>query len=133
MTYSERLPSSSSGYPLITRTKWDHMTVSKIYITTITRFMVSKPGRVLTYGSRFITQTLKLSRIFCFFSSFLVLFLDELAKDIWKFFFYWCFKGVWPGSNLWISHAVAFKPCPLEIKSNDGFNRDHVESCSSST
>ena len=29
--------------------------------------------------------------------------------------------------------ACAFKPCPLETNSNDGFKQEHVESCSSTT
>ena len=38
----------------------------KIYISTITRLMVSKPGRVLTYGRRFSTQTLNSSPTSCY-------------------------------------------------------------------
>ena len=37
--------------------------------TTMKRLMASKPSRVLTYGRRFSTQTLKSSPTSCFFSS----------------------------------------------------------------
>ena len=44
---------------LITWTKWDHLTIWKTYIFSITWPMVCKPGRVLTYGRRFSVQALK--------------------------------------------------------------------------
>ena len=47
--------------PLITWTTLGNLTIRKIFISTIARFMVSKAGTVLTYGKRFGTQTLKLS------------------------------------------------------------------------
>ena len=55
------LPSLKPYDPLITWPTWGHTTISKIYIFFITRLMASKPGRLLTYGRRFITQTLKSS------------------------------------------------------------------------
>ena len=51
--------------------KFDHFTnvrsIWKIYISTFARFMVSKPGRVLTYGMRFSTQRPESSPTTCFF------------------------------------------------------------------
>ena len=70
--------------------------------------------------------------LFVSFLFFPALFLYGLAKVICVFFFYCCFKRVWPGSDFLIWYAVC-KSCPLEIKNNDRFKRDHMESCSSTT
>ena len=42
-------------------TMWSHVKTWKIYISTITRLLASKLGRVLTYERRFRTQALKSS------------------------------------------------------------------------
>ena len=69
-----------------------------------------------------------------FFSSFFsAAFLGKLAKVNFKFFSNYCFKRVWPGSGYWYDMLCAFKPCPLEIKSNSGLRREHLESSSSAT
>ena len=49
--------------------------ILKIFVSTFTRLKASKPGRVLTYGRKFSTQTLKSSP-----TPFSSLFLDWLAK-----------------------------------------------------
>ena len=64
-TYSEGLPSLKSYDTLIRRPTWSQLTVPEIYIFAITRVMTSKPGRVLTYVSRFSTQTLNSSPTSC--------------------------------------------------------------------
>ena len=56
-TYSERPPSLKPHDPLITWPTRGYVTISKIY--TVARVMTSKPGRVLTFASRFSTQMLK--------------------------------------------------------------------------
>ena len=52
--------------PLIKWPTWVHMTVWKIYISTFTRSIANKLGRLLTLGRIFITQTLKSSPTSCF-------------------------------------------------------------------
>ena len=46
--------------------QWVQVTIWKIYIFTIKRFMTSKPGSVLTYRRRFRMQTLKSSLTSCY-------------------------------------------------------------------
>ena len=56
------------------------------FISTVKRFMASKPGRMPTYGGRLSTQTLKTLPTSCFFSfSLLSLFLDRLTKVVCVF------------------------------------------------
>ena len=62
---SDSQSSLNSFEYFITWHTWGHVTISKIYMSTI-----STPGRVLTYGRRFSMQTLKSSpgyRVFPFF------------------------------------------------------------------
>ena len=61
LTYSERLPSFKPHDSFIKWPTWGHVTIKKMYISTIIRLMASKPGRVLTYWKRFRTQALKSS------------------------------------------------------------------------
>ena len=67
LTCTERLPSLEPHDSLIKWTTWGQVTISKIYISTITWVMVSKPGRVLTHASGFSTQKLKSCPTFCNF------------------------------------------------------------------
>ena len=109
LAYSERFSSLKQHNPLITRPTWSHVAIWKCYFFTIKRLMANKPGRDLIYRRKFSTQS-SLSRlpVSWFFFSFFSVFLDELAKVIFKFkFFSDCyFKRVWPGSKLLIWHAV---------------------------
>ena len=55
----------SVTWSLIRWSYLDHVSVWKIYISTLTRLVATKLGRVLTTGRRFSTQMLKLSPTFC--------------------------------------------------------------------
>ena len=60
-----------------------------------------------------------------FFSSFFfTAFLDGLAKDIFNFFSNYCFKRVWPRSELLIWYAVCFQAMSF---------REHLQPSSSAT
>lgn len=67
LTCTERLPFLEPHDSLIKWATWGQVTISKIYISTITWVMVSKPGRVLTHASGFSTQKLKSCPTFCNF------------------------------------------------------------------
>ena len=58
---SERLSSLKLHYPLIPWPTWSCDNFKKSFISTITRCMGSKSGKVLTYGRKFSIQTLKSS------------------------------------------------------------------------
>ena len=96
---SERLSSLKLHYPLIPWPTWSCDNFKKSYISTITRCMGSKSGKVLTYGRKFRTQTLKSSPNPCCVCMWdkklckcqLVFFLFFLLVDVFastdKFFF----------------------------------------------
>ena len=77
LTHSESFPSLKPHNPLITWTKrswkirkflnanFNFWEFKKLYIFTITRFVASKPGKVLTYGGMLSSQTFKSSLIPC--------------------------------------------------------------------
>ena len=100
LTYSYRLSSLKWHEHLITWPKWCQATIWKNYISSIISLMVSKPGRVLTYGRRFSTQTFMLSlNSFSSFFFFLLLFLDGLKNSFNKHFMIRYPKSMWPRSN----------------------------------
>ena len=92
--------------------------------------MATLLGRVLSPRRRFSTQTLKLSPTSCLFF-LLQPFWNGLTKVVFVFFFYFCFRCVWPISDLLAWYYAYFQA--LEISSNDGLKWEHVESCSSSS
>ena len=51
---------------LFKRPTWGHVTIWKIYTSIFMRFIANELGRLLTLGSIFSTQTLKLSPTSCF-------------------------------------------------------------------
>ena len=59
--------------------------------------------------------------------------MDGLAKVISTFLSNCCFECVWPGSELIYDMPCGFNPCPLEINSNGGLKREHLEFSSSAT
>ena len=50
---------------LVVKWNWGHVTVWKIYVSTLTRFIANKLGRLLTLERIFRTQTLKSSATSC--------------------------------------------------------------------
>ena len=77
---------------------------------------------------------LRVTEKFFLFSSFLALFLDRLAKVIFNFFSDCSFKRVWhQDRSYWYDMPFASKPCSLEINSNRGLKREHLESSSSTS
>ena len=80
LNYYLRLPPLMSSDLLITWPTWCQMTNWKIYISTLTRLMVTKHGRALR---RFSTQTLKLLPTSC--SPSQQCFLDGFTKDFYLF------------------------------------------------
>ena len=80
---------------------WDRLTIWTFYISTITWLMISKSGRLLTYGRRLSTQTLKSTSTSCFSFSicFSSPFLDGLAKVLSVIFVSCSSRYVWPRSR----------------------------------
>ena len=91
---NERLQFLKPHEPLIT---WPIRPFFFFLISSVTRLMTSKPGRILTYERRFSMQTLKLLLTSCLFLLVTV-------------FSNCCLKCVWPGSELLIWYAVSFQP-----------------------
>ena len=59
LTYSKRFPPLMPHDHLITWPIWSHLTIRRIYVSTITRLMASKLGRMQAYGKRLRMQALK--------------------------------------------------------------------------
>ena len=97
-------------------------------ISTIRRISLqfSKPGRVLTYKSRFNTKTHEFSPTSCLLSVLLVTFSGRTGKSCYPFF---CFKRVWPRLELLIWYVVCFQAMYfrdkqwwwIEVKSSRNF------------
>ena len=121
----------------------------KIYISTFTRLMATKIGRVITsLGTKISTQTLKLVPTSCFvflclhvtqntlqlsfyysfFFSFWSVFLDGQTKVIFIFFSNCCFKCVSLGSELLMWYVVCFQAMSFRDK-----QQERLESSSSTT
>ena len=64
LTYFERLTPLKPHDPFIAWPTWGHVTIWKIYVSTLTRLMATKLGMLLTSVRRFSTQTLKFSSTF---------------------------------------------------------------------
>ena len=69
---------------------FDHVTIWKNYISTITRAMACIHGRVLTYASRFSTQTLKLSPTSYLIIHFLNHTFINLSNQFYLLYLYKC-------------------------------------------
>ena len=78
---SKRLPSLKPYDLLITWHTWGYVTNWIIYISIIKKLMISKPGKVLTYGKRFSTQTLKSLPTSC--SHIWLLTFSKMSYGIW--------------------------------------------------
>ena len=82
--------------PLVKWTTWDHVTIWKIYISTFTRFIANKLGRVLTLGRIFSTQTLESTPTSCFF------FLNSLDGQFGHFALKTSLELFSKGTYLWL-------------------------------
>ena len=120
--------------PLINWPTWGHVTIWKIYISTFAKFTANKLTRLLGLGRMFSRQRHKSSPTSCFFYFYLSsVFLDGLARGIFKYLSSFCFECVWPGSQIIIWYTVCFQPIFLEINSNGGLKQEHLEFSSSAT
>ena len=70
VAYHEEPTTINSHDSLVMWSLWGQVAVWKFYISTFTRLVVTKLGRVLRLGNRFSIQTPKLSPTSCFSSLF---------------------------------------------------------------
>ena len=97
LTYNDRLSFLKPHEFLITWPISGHLIIWKNYIYAITKLMVNKIGRVLTYGRKFTTHTLKLSPTSCFKIFNLLSSYEDNLVNCWDFeqlyfFVFYCLR-----------------------------------------